>query len=392
MDKDLQLILESGIISKQGLEDAIYMAAKKEILKKYHIWQGKNGRFHAHIRVGKSRKLISKATEKDLIEYLRNVENNNEKNTLLDICLIYFSRKAYEWTDNTKLRNEQYFKKYLKNEPIMKRPIHKITGIELENFLRELVIKNELTRKAYNNAIAPVRFAFDYATFDGVNIREQNLFAQIKLPTKLFKQVRKPSNETQVFSDEEQQLLTSVILANYKTSTPLAIILNFYLGLRVGELMALKWNDIHEEYIHIERMEQRHYDDNNHLNRVIVEHTKTDAGTRDVPLTEKAKEILALIRQFDSVDDFIFCNDGKRTTSKGLECALKRYCAKAGIPYKSSHKIRKTFISTLIDNNVNINSIREMVGHQDAQTTYNSYCYNRKDITAVTQQLNQILQ
>jgi integrase len=43
------------------------------------------------------------------------------------------------------------------------------------------------------------------------------------------------------------------------------------------------------------------------------------------------------------------------------------------------HKIRKTYISTLIDNeNININYIREQVGHADERTTYGNYCFNRK--------------
>ena len=43
------------------------------------------------------------------------------------------------------------------------------------------------------------------------------------------------------------------------------------------------------------------------------------------------------------------------------------------------HKIRKTYISTLIDNeNININYIRQQVGHGDERTTYGNYCFNRK--------------
>ena len=41
------------------------------------------------------------------------------------------------------------------------------------------------------------------------------------------------------------------------------------------------------------------------------------------------------------------------------------------------HKIRKTYISTLIDKNVNIDTITETVGHKDKRTTYNNYCFSR---------------
>ena len=42
------------------------------------------------------------------------------------------------------------------------------------------------------------------------------------------------------------------------------------------------------------------------------------------------------------------------------------------------HKIRKTYISTLIDSGLNINFIREVAGHEDERTTYRNYCYNRQ--------------
>lgn len=47
------------------------------------------------------------------------------------------------------------------------------------------------------------------------------------------------------------------------------------------------------------------------------------------------------------------------------------------IAAKSSHKARKTYISSLIDAGVNINEIRKQVGHEDERTTYRNYCFNR---------------
>ena len=44
---------------------------------------------------------------------------------------------------------------------------------------------------------------------------------------------------------------------------------------------------------------------------------------------------------------------------------------------KSFHKVRKTYISALIDSGININEIRKAVGHTDERTTYGNYCYNR---------------
>ncbi len=56
--------------------------------------------------------------------------------------------------------------------------------------------------------------------------------------------------------------------------------------------------------------------------------------------------------------------------------AVRKLCKEIDTVHKSSHAARKTFISALIDGGVNINTIRELMGHRDERTTYNSYCYD----------------
>ena len=43
------------------------------------------------------------------------------------------------------------------------------------------------------------------------------------------------------------------------------------------------------------------------------------------------------------------------------------------IKYRSVHKIRKTVCSTLIDSGININTVREIMGHSDEETTLRNY-------------------
>ena len=52
-------------------------------------------------------------------------------------------------------------------------------------------------------------------------------------------------------------------------------------------------------------------------------------------------------------------------------------CKSIGIPQNTPYSGRRTFISSLIDANVNIRTIQNYVGHNDAKTTLNNYCYDR---------------
>ena len=78
--------------------------------------------------------------------------------------------------------------------------------------------------------------------------------------------------------------------------------------------------------------------------------------------------------------EYIFVGkDGQRIHSKALDTRIRKYCRYIGISEKSMHKIRKTYISTLIDSQtVNLNTIRDLVGHEDERTTLRCYCFNRQ--------------
>ena len=71
-------------------------------------------------------------------------------------------------------------------------------------------------------------------------------------------------------------------------------------------------------------------------------------------------------------------NGNKRCNVDAVTYRLKKYCKILGIPFRSTHKIRKTYVSKLIDGGINIDAIREQIGHEDEETTYRCYCFNRK--------------
>lgn len=57
---------------------------------------------------------------------------------------------------------------------------------------------------------------------------------------------------------------------------------------------------------------------------------------------------------------------------------------------KSSHKIRKTYISSLFDGNININRIREIAVHEDERRSLNNYCFDRGGYKIIEEKLEKI--
>ena len=118
------------------------------------------------------------------------------------------------------------------------------------------------------------------------------------------------------------------------------------------------------------------------FNGEVVDRAKSDAGERSVYLTAKAKKIIQAAKERQreehvATDGYIFSMNDAPCPYGAIRKTFVRYCKTLGIIYKSSHKVRKIYISTLIDAGVNINTIRELVGHADERTTYSSYCFDR---------------
>lgn len=123
----------------------------------------------------------------------------------------------------------------------------------------------------------------------------------------------------------------------------LALKLNFFMGLRIAELVSLKWCDIEEDSVHVVREEIR----NQMTNEVSVEeHTKTHTD-RHVIIVPKAKEILQELRKRFGETEYIFTRNGAHVTARQVAYILEKYAERKNIPVKSTHKIRKTYASNL---------------------------------------------
>ena len=69
------------------------------------------------------------------------------------------------------------------------------------------------------------------------------------------------------------------------------------------------------------------------------------------------------------MDSFMFLVNGRFVYPRVFEERLQKLCDNVNIKYRSIHKIRKTVCSTLVGSGVNINTVREIMGHSDEKTT-----------------------
>jgi integrase len=160
-----------------------------------------------------------------------------------------------------------------------------------------------------------------------------------------------------------------------------AFALMFYSGLRLGELLALRWRhvrflpDLSGAIVTVERAVS-----------ADVEKAPKSGKPRDVPVARPAAEALARLGQrdeFTSTDDYVFCNRfGRRLDGSALRRRYKRAADAAGLRPMRLHGLRHAAGSVLARNNVDLITIRDFYGHASLSTT-NRYLHSKLDATAV---------
>ena len=373
---------------------------RKEILSKhkYSVFQDKDGRWKTTIvdaTKKNGKRLIARKDRRDLedflIDYLEaeKEEKPDPKPTLRELYLPWLnSRKLETNSINTVKRNSQDWNKYYKNDPIVDIPLGEFTCQQLKDWAHKKIKDNEFTKKQYYNMIVIMNKLFEYAK-DSLLITD-NTWKEVKINTKLLKKNPKKSNETQIYFYDEKIKLVSYALSRFRQNPKnigaLAIPLMFLTGMRIGEVVAIKYEDLKENEIIINRsevMDYEMYEDGTfrYVGVKVVDHAKTEAGERSIPYTQGAKQIIALIKEASEKygfydDGYVFCPNSRRLKSVTIDIKIYEFCEKIGIPKKSAHKIRKTFISQMIVNGIDIDTVCRVSGHTDITTTFNSYTYS----------------
>ena len=385
------------------------MKRREEILKQHHysIWYSqKEDVWYTHLpddSKSNSRKKIKrkkkKDLEKDICDYYLSFGDEammaKQQNALSIEALFYefMHHKANEVNSGTIKRMMADWNRFYKtDQEFISISANNLTKINIDDFFNAVLEKHNLKKKAFYNMCGILKQTLEYAV-DAEYI-EKNPY-RVKVNKKKFASSNKKPSSKEVFRVDEKDLFIREMerrLRNNPSNTaPLAVLLDFELGTRKGEILAISLSDIVDNRIHIHRQLVEKFDTSN-LDDIkstgfhIVDYTKSEDGDRWLPLTGKAKEIIKRVQAINkeygySYEDFLFVKDGMCISPDAVDAQIKRGCEYIGIPVKTMHKIRKTYASTLLHNGVNISIVKDMLGHADESTTLKHYIYNIEDNT-----------
>ena len=143
-------------------------------------------------------------------------------------------------------------------------------------------------------------------------------------------------------------------------------------GLRRGELLGLKWEDIDFEHgdLRVKRQIAR-------INGEVVEAPlKTKNAYRTLPLAEDTIAVLKEQKKKAGGSPWVFPSPtGGPISPDSVLHMLHRVLKRAGLPRVRFHDLRHTFATLALQNGVDIKTVSGMLGHFSAGFTLDTYAH-----------------
>lgn len=380
----LNFAMENGMIDVSTIQKQIEMNERKKYIEMHNskVWQGANDKWYTYLpdlHSKSGRKLVKKKTKEQiedlLVEYYKNfVEPQTVQKTYKE--WIDKKVKFDEISKQTVDRYEVDFNKYFHS--CKDKEIRTIDEDFLEDFIIDNIHTHNMKSKAWSNLRTIIRGIFIFAkkkNYTTLNIVE--FLSELELSKKMFNHDKKPV-ENVVYTQKEVDKIVNHI-QNSGRLNDLAILFAIFTGMRVGEIVALKWEDISDNYIHIRRMQERFTDENGKIIYQIRDFPKTEAGIRDVVIVPELKNVIKKLKAINPFTEYVFEKKGECIHKHSVCTRLYCLCDKFGFTHKGMHAFRRYYATKLIDAGVEETIITTQLGHTDIRTTKNHYYKNNKE-------------
>lgn len=245
-----------------------------------------------------------------------------------------------------------------------------IQSDDLQDYIGEMVEDGyalSTIKKQYHLVTAYLKFA----NTEGIIPRP--IYENVKLPVQ--QMVKKKRKEVYGYTPMEQSALNRVFRTQERPGYAAAMLM-METGLRVGECLALTWDDVlwGRRALQINKTLIRIA---NHRLMEVQEGAKSFTSNRTIPLSTNAYALLEdLHRQNGDGSGYIFkAQNGFPLSYEALRYQTQIACDKAHVPYLGQHVFRHTFATNCYNRGCNVKILSKLLGHADVAVTYNVYIH-----------------
>ncbi len=294
--------------------------------------------------------------------------------TLKEAILLWHEANKIKHKGSTELKYESLIEKHILPE-LGKMKLSSITPVVLNNYMDKKLTNGRIDKQGglspsyVRSIMLIITEVLDYAA-------SEQMCKPIRNP------IHKPTiqkKELKVLEELEQHKL-EIELIRKMDSTRLGILLSLYTGLRIGEVCALKWNDIDldKKVIHVRstivRVRNRNVE-GSFVTMLVVDKPKTKSSLRDIPISSNLMPILVSMQpSIQSI--YVVSNTNKFMSPRTYEYRFHRILDLCGISSINYHILRHTFATRCIEAGVDVKSLSEILGHSNVSITLNTYVHS----------------
>ncbi len=242
----------------------------------------------------------------------------------------------------------------------------------VERFKQEL-LDDALSVKTVRDILTVLRSILKYTTgqYPGV------------FPAVEISYPKEQKKEARVLSLEEQRQFVAYLQADMDACR-FGVLLALLTGLRIGELCALRWENVslRNKTIHVGATMQRLRDMDNAgegKTKVIISTPKSITSIRTIPLTNNA---VRLCGQYNPHCPAAFLLTGTEQfmEPRQLQKRMAKYTRECGLEGVHFHTIRHTFATRCVEAGFEIKSLSEILGHSDTAITLGRYVHSSMEL------------
>lgn len=224
-----------------------------------------------------------------------------------------------------------------------------------------------LSPRTVSDVMSVLRNILRFAALDGTEIPCDGSTVRI----------RRERAEISVLTHSEQETLTSYLFNNVCPKN-IGILLSLYCGLRIGEVCALRWEDIDPDMgeLHVRRTMQRlrNLEGTGPRTRVVVTPPKSPSSLRSIPIPRK---VAALMQELPEgrTGWFLTCTEARFIEPRCMQHHFRQVLQRAGLQPVNYHALRHTFATRCVELGFDVKTLSELLGHSTVSMTMDRYVH-----------------
>ena len=338
-----------------------------------NIYKRKDGRWEGRFKpcgFSQKYKYVYAPTYKQAKEKLSELKidmlSENDKRILLcELCEEWLEFKKEDIKESTYIKYRNIIINHI-NPHIGNAYINRLRSVDMQKYTLSLKIGG-LSNKSIRDVLSVVSAIFKYAAKNGFNTN--NLYIENLYPKSEKKQIKILS------ADERIRLEHRIIKSN--NPAEYGILLALYSGMRIGEICALKWDniDLDTGTISVCQTLQRLQDkENKGKTKILITEPKSQSSKRIIPIPDFLTKLLKRIRPTNPCTYFL-TGDKNFTEPRTLENIFKKCLSDCDIQRINFHALRHTFATRCVESGFDIKTLSEILGHSTVSTTLNLYAH-----------------